>query len=96
MRVRQALHGFPLPACGERVRVRGSNRGKPLYERLGKLGPLILGDAGRTPAAQRGEPAAAPHPDPLPVALGRLVASSRLWMARGRRGEGDGAGRPSC
>ena len=67
-----------------RVRVRGSPKGKALRE-----GPSRRAqNPGESEAVERSEPLAAPHPNPLPVALGVIVARSRSWMARGRRGEG--------
>jgi hypothetical protein len=33
-------------------------------------------------------PHAAPHPNPLPVAHGVILARAHKWLARGRLGEG--------
>ena len=85
MRVRQALRGSPLPACGERARVRGSHR--PQRRSV------------PTPVQAAFARVAAPHPDPLPapselaaalamrgeretrLMLGR-TANDLFWMSR--------------
>src|SRR5262245_13273473 len=100
MRVRRALRGLPLPACGERAGVSGSRKGKALREGLGRsAADFGKADASFAWAVERLAPLAAPHPDPLPVALGTIVERSSSLIARGRRGEGDRAGRggpPAC
>jgi hypothetical protein len=77
---------IPSPRkSGERARVRGSRTGNALQEGHARR---VRTQAACRADVERLEPLAAPHPIPLPVALGTLVARSCLWMARERRGEG--------
>ena len=62
--------------------MRGSRIGSPLRGE-----PQVCAGS-RKGRADGLAPLAAPHPSPLPVALGALAARVPLWMARGRRGEG--------
>jgi hypothetical protein len=78
----KAPHGSPLPACGERVRVRGSHKGNPLREE-----PQVCAGP-RKGRADRFGALGCPSPHPSPRRPRAFVARDRLRMARGRRGEG--------
>src|SRR5262245_31690031 len=68
------------PRWWRRVRVRGSREGKARPRRASSLA-----QTSRSPLMAR-SPLLPPQ---LPVALGRVVANSAFWVARGRWAEGD-------